>query len=224
VSRASSTIKAKEMERFVIELSWKSSAIEGNTYTLLDTEKLLREGIPAAGPDPAEARMIVNHKKALECVVATVTHNPLETLSQRFVEQVHELLTENFNIQSGPRTGLVGIIGSAYTPLDNSYQIKEALVALYQAIERTHHPVEKALLTLAGLSYIQPFEDGNKRTARLMSNAILLSHDYAPLSYRNVDIDAYRAAMLIFYEQLSLAAVADIFVNQYLFSTEHYLV
>jgi len=223
-SRASSTIKAKEMERFVIELSWKSSAIEGNTYTLLDTEKLLREGIPAPNHDPAEAHMIVNHKKALEFVVATVTNQPLVTISQRLVEQVHELLTVELDIQSDPRSGLVGITGSAYTPLDNSYQIGEALTDLYQAVEQLQHPVEKALLTLAGLSYIQPFEDGNKRTARLMSNAILLSYNYAPLSYRNVEIDAYRGAMLIFYEQLSLTAVSDIFVNQYLFSTEHYLV
>jgi len=224
VSRASSIITAKEMERFVIELSWKSSAIEGNTYTLLDTEKLLREGIPATNHDPEEAHMIMNHKKALEFVVATVTNNPMSTLSRRFVEQVHELLTENLNIKSGPRSGLVGITGSAYVPLDNSYQLEEALEALYQATERLNHPIEKALITLAGLSYIQPFEDGNKRTARLMSNAILLSHSYAPLSYRNVEIDAYRAAMLIFYEQLSLTAVSDIFVQQYLFSAEHYLV
>lgn len=221
---ATPVIKEKEMERFVIELAWKSSAIEGNTYSLLDTETLLKQGIPAPGHSPAETQMIINHKQALHFVTDTLSGEKNWSLNQRFVEQVHEILVKDLGIKTGPRATLVGITGSAYSPLDNRYQINEALEALYMAIKRLSHPVEQALIALAGLSYIQPFEDGNKRTARLVSNAILLAHNFAPLSYRNVDIEAYRAAMLIFYEQLSLVAVRDIFIDQYLFSTEHYLV
>lgn len=221
---ATPVARAKELERFIIELSWKSSAIEGNTYTLLDTERLLTEGIRAPNHDPAEAHMILNHKHALQFVMETIAHTRCTTIDQRLLEQIHELLIQDLGVAAGLRKTLVGITGSAYTPLDNQYQIQDALSALFEAVAKLTHPVEKALLTLAGLSYIQPFEDGNKRTARLTSNAILLAHDYAPLSYRNVDIERYRSAMLLFYEQLSIVAVRDIFLDQYLFSTKHYLV
>jgi fido (protein-threonine AMPylation protein) len=221
---ASTLIRTKELERFVIELSWKSSAIEGNTYTLLDTERLLKDGIVAPNHDPAEAQMIINHKRALQFVVDTVMGTHLETITPRFLEQVHELLVADLGVAVGPRKTLVGITGSAYTPLDNQHQIREALELLYAVIAHLHHPVEKALVALAGLSYIQPFEDGNKRTARLVSNALLLSHQYAPLSYRTVDIERYRSAMLVFYEQLSIVPVMDIFLDQYHFSTDQYLV
>lgn len=224
VAAASPVVLEKEMERFVIELSWKSSMIEGNTYTLLDTERLIKEGVPASGHHPAEAQMILNHKHALQFVAKTVSEKKLTTLNQRLVEQIHELLIKDMGVATGPRRTLVGITGSAYTPLDNEFQIREALTALYAAIDRLDHPIEKAMLALAGLSYIQPFEDGNKRTARLASNALLLAHNHAPLSYRNVDIESYRSAMLLFYEQNSIAAVKDIFIAQYEFSTTHYLV
>ena len=82
----------------------------------------------------------------------------------------------------------------------------------------------KALTALVGLSYIQPFEDGNKRTARLVCNAILLVSNYAPLSYRSVDENYYRESILVFYEKNSLLSMKDIFTEQYIFSTQNYLV
>ncbi len=85
-------------------------------------------------------------------------------------------------------------------------------------------PYAKALLTLLGISYIQPFEDGNKRTARLMANAILLAHSCAPLSYRSVDENDYREAMLVFYELNSIMPFKKIFIDQYMFAAENYLV
>ncbi len=224
VAQASSTIQARELERFIIEFSWKSSAIEGNTYTLFDAERLIREGVAAPGHHADEAQMILNHKRALEFVLEVIAAGTTDIIQQRFVEQVHELLIAGLGVGRGLRASSVGITGSAYTPLDTKYQIREALEELYTATQRLTHPIERALLILAGISYIQPFEDGNKRTARLVSNAALLAHAHAPLSYRNVDIEAYRGAMLVFYEQHSLAAVRDIFVGQYHFSTKHYLV
>jgi Fic family protein len=119
---------------------------------------------------------------------------------------------------------MVGITGTKYKPLDNKYQIKEALDSLIKLINSTSDPYSKALITLAGISYIQPFEDGNKRVSRLVSNAILLSKNCAPLSYRNTDENEYKKAMLIFYEKNSLSFIKQIFVEQYLFSTKNYLV
>ena len=217
----SETLTKKELERFVIELSWKSSRIEGNTYTLFDTERLIREGISSEGHSPEEAAMIINHKRAFEFVYANRQLFSGEP-SRAAVEEVHRLLVEGLNVGSGLRRQMVGIVGTRYRPLDNQFQINEALDELRRVIGRVKEPYTAALIALLGISYIQPFEDGNKRTARLLVNAVLLARSCAPLSYRSVDEIAYREATLVFYETHSLAPFRDIFVEQYLFAAEQY--
>jgi fido (protein-threonine AMPylation protein) len=218
----SPAIEEKELERFIIELSWKSSKIEGNTYTLLDTEKLLVRGIEAPGHDRSEARMILNHKEAFKFIRDNV---PLFlNLSRANIEKVHSLLVRDLNVNYGLRSKPVGVTGSIYRPLDNIHQIADAIYSLCETVSKMQTPYAKALLTLLGLSYIRPFEDGNKRTARLMASAILLAHSCAPLSYRSVDENDYREAMLVFYELNSLVPFKKIFIEQYNFATENYLV
>jgi len=224
VKNLTSVVQSKELERFVIELSWKSSKIEGNTYTLLDTEKLIREGIPALGHTKDEASMILNHKKAFSFILENLERISGGRVDAPFVEKVHELLTTDLGVSKGVRNGLVGITGTKYKPLDNKYQITEALEGLYKSVNKVEDAYSKALLILLGLSYVQPFEDGNKRTARLLCNAVLLSFGYAPLSYRSVDENQYREAILVFYEKNSLVAMKYIFIEQYIFSTQNYLV
>ncbi|OGI94465.1 hypothetical protein A3A03_02825 [Candidatus Nomurabacteria bacterium RIFCSPLOWO2_01_FULL_40_18] len=214
----------KELERFVIELSWKSSKIEGNTYTLLDTERLLREGIPAEGHTPDETAMIINHKKAFSFILENIKEMRTNGITVPFIEKVHELLVADLKVKRGLRSGLVGIIGTKYKPLDNKYQIKEALEGLCTAVNRMEGVFTKAFAVLVGISYIQPFEDGNKRAARLLCNAVLLSSNYAPLSYRSVDEINYRESILVFYEMNSLVPMKKIFIEQYLFSAQNYLV
>ncbi len=218
---ASPIILKKELERFVIELSWKSSKIEGNTYTLLDTELLLKEGIEASGHPKKEAVMILNHKKAFQYILTQKEKYKNPTI--RMIEDVHRLLVEGLDVSFGLRKNRVGVTGSKYIPLGIPTQIQEALTELCAAIERMQDPYAKALLTLVGISYIQPFEDGNKRTARLCANAILLAHYRAPLSYRNVDEIRYRQNMLVFYEKNSIVPMRDIFIEQYIFSCKNYL-
>jgi len=218
---ASKIIEQKELERFVIELSWKSSKIEGNTYTLLDTELLLREGIEAKGHTKNEAIEILNHKKAFQYIL--FHKNSYLKLDLRIIEDIHRLLIEGLGVSFGLRSKPVGIIGTKYIPLSIPSQIQEALTNLNKAIEQLETPYEKALLALLGISYIQPFEDGNKRTARLVANAILLAHNCAPLSYRSVDEINYRESILVFYEKNSILPVCDIFIEQYIFSCENYL-
>src|SRR3989338_2663777 len=170
---ASEVVAHKELERFVIELSWKSSKIEGNTYTLLDTERLLREGIPAEGHTPDETAMIINHKKAFSFILENIKEMRTNGITVPFIEKVHELLVADLKVKRGLRSGLVGIIGTKYKPLDNKYQIKEALEGLCTAVNRMEGVFTKAFAVLVGISYIQPFEDGNKRAARLLCNAVL---------------------------------------------------
>lgn len=217
----SETIHKKELERFVIELSWKSSRIEGNTYTLLDTERLIKEGIKSEKNTDEEAIMILNHKKAFEYILEN-KNDFKDKLSLKKIQKVHKILVRDLHVSSEPRKSRVGITGSNYLPLDMSSQIIEAVEHLCSKIDKLDTPYDKALLALIGLSYIQTFEDGNKRIARFITNAILLAYGYAPLSYRSVDEEYYREAMLVFYETQSVIAVKDIFIGQYLFSTKNY--
>lgn len=218
---ASPTACKKEQERFVIELSWKSSKIEGNTYTLLDTELLLREGIEAVGHTREEALMILNHKQAFNYILQAGTDFARPHLSK--ILDIHRLLVTDLNIEYGLRQHLVGITGSLYRPLSVPTQIEEACSELIAALSRAQNPYSQALMALAGISYIQPFEDGNKRTARLSANAFLLASNCAPLSYRSISEVTYREAMLTFYEKNTILPLKEIFIEQYLFACENYM-
>src|SRR3989338_7766356 len=218
----SPAIEKKELERLIIELSWKSSKIEGNTYTLLDTEKLILENKEAPGHDRKEALMILNHKEAFNYVRQQA--GTFKTLTRKNLEELHAILVKGLSVELGLRKRPVGVLGSIYRPLDNVQQILEAVEALSRAVAKMADPHAKALMAILGLSYIQPFEDGNKRTSRLLANAILLAYDRAPLSYRSVDENDYREAVLVFYELNSIMPFKKIFISQCEFAAKNYAV
>lgn len=210
----SSALLRKEYERLTIEFSWKSSKIEGNTYTLLDTERLIKEHKQAEGKKQEEATMILNHKKALDFIFEQPEY--FKELSVKKIEELHYLLVDGLEVGSGVRKRIVGITGTAYRPLDNEFQIKEALQKLVDIINETTEPTAKAIITILMISYIQPFEDGNKRTARMLANAILHAHNFCQLSYRSVDEIEYKKAMLLFYEQNDFNYFKKIFSEQFI--------
>ena len=210
----------KEMERLGVDLSWKSSQIEGNTYSLLETERLLKEKQTAQGKTKDEAVMLLNHKDALDFVLDNPDY--LKEITTRRIEDIHAILTKELGVGGGIRTRRVGITGTNYRPLDNEFQIREALEDTCALINGKENIFEKALLALVLLSYIQAFSDGNKRTARITSNAILMAWGYCPLSFRTVDSVDYKKAMLMFYEQNNIAAFKQIFIEQYEFAAKNY--
>ncbi len=210
----------KEMERLGIDLSWKSSQIEGNTYSLLETERLLRESRTADGKTKEEAVMLLNHKDALRFILKNPDY--LRELTVSHIEDIHTILTKDLSVDKGIRHRRVGITGTNYKPLDNVFQIREALQDMCTLINSKSNVFEKALLALVLLSYIQAFTDGNKRTARITSNAILIANGHCPLSFRTVDSINYKKAMLIFYEQNSLYAFKQIFIQQFEFAVKEY--
>lgn len=210
----------KEMERLGIDLSWKSSQIEGNTYSLLETERLLRESKTADGKTKEEAMMLLNHKDALRFVLDNPDY--LQQLSIGHIEDIHQLLTKDLAVDRGIRRRRVGVTGTNYRPLDNEFQIREALRDTCELINGKTNVFEKALLALVLLSYIQAFTDGNKRTARITSNALLIANGYCPLSFRTVDSIDYKKAMLVFYEQNNLYAFKQIFIQQFEFAVKEY--
>ena len=210
----------KEMERLGIDLSWKSSQIEGNTYSLLETEKLLKEKQTAQGKTKEEAVMLLNHKDALDYILEEPEH--LKELTIRRIEELHTLLVKELDVDKGIRRRRIGVIGTNYRPLDNEFQIREALEDSCRLINRKESVFEKALLALVLISYIQAFSDGNKRTARMTSNAILIANRYCPISFRTVDSVDYKKAMLIFYEQNNISAFKKIFIDQFAFAVGTY--
>lgn len=220
LSEMSDTEYRKEMERLGIDLSWKSSQIEGNTYSLLETERLLKEKKTASGKTKDEAIMLLNHKDALDFILDVPDY--LQTLSVRRIEDIHSILTKELGVERNIRHRRVGITGTNYQPLDNEFQIREALEDTVRLINDKPGIFDKALLALVLLSYIQAFTDGNKRTARIVSNGILIANGYCPISFRTVDSIDYKKAMLMFYEQNNIAAFKRIFIDQFLFAVKTY--
>jgi Fic family protein len=220
ISQLSVSEFKKEFERLAIDLSWKSSQIEGNTYSLLETERLLKEKETAAGKTKEEATMLLNHKDALDFIIDNPDY--LYPLSVSKIEDIHGILVKELAVERNLRKKRVGISGTNYRPLDNEFQISEALQNSCDVINNKESVFEKALLALVLISYIQPFMDGNKRTARIVGNAILMNKNHCPLSFRTVDSIEYKKAMLLFYEQNNISNFKEIFINQFEFAVNTY--
>lgn len=210
----------RELERLAIDLSWKSSQIEGNTYTLLETERLLKEQKTADGRTRDEATMLLNHKEALDFVIDNPDY--LDPVQVSRIEDVHSILIKDLGIERNIRNRRVGIAGTNYKPLDKEFQIREALQQTCDLVNAKENVFEKAFLLLVLLSYIQAFNDGNKRTARIVSNACLIRNKYCPISFRTVDSIDYKKAMLIFYEQNNISAFKTLFIEQFAFAVNTY--
>jgi len=210
----------KELERLAIDLSWKSSQIEGNTYSLLETERLLKEKMTADGKEKDEAIMLLNHKDAIDFIINDPNYIVPLTISR--IEDIHSILMKELGIDRNIRKSRVGISGTNYTPLDNGHQIREALEDMCNLVNDRESVFEKALLVLVLISYIQAFIDGNKRTARIISNAILINNGYCPISFRTIDSIEYKKAMLLFYEQNNIMDFKRIFINQFDFAVNTY--
>lgn len=220
IAKLSDSEYKKELERLAIDLSWKSSQIEGNTYSLLETERLLKEKETAAGKTKDEAIMLLDHKEALDFIIANPTYVTPLTLSK--IEDIHSILIKDLDVDRNIRKRRVGISGTNYKPLDNEFQIKEALEDMCTLVNKQENVFAKALLVLVLISYIQAFADGNKRTARIISNAILMNNNYCPISFRTIDSVEYKKAMLIFYEQNNITPFKKIFINQFEFAVKTY--
>lgn len=218
----SETLIKKEFERIMIEFSWKSSQIEGNTYSLLDTEALIKDNKKAEGKTEEEARMILNHKNAFNFILEQ--REEFSVLSRAKVEKVHSLLVKGLGITHNLRKAPVGITGTNYRPIDNQFQIEEAFSSMIELVNAKRDFFEKSLLSLVLLSYIQAFEDGNKRTARTISNAVLLAHHSTPMSYRAVNETEYKKASVLFYEQNNISYFKQVFMEQFEFAVKNHFI
>ena len=211
------------LNRLLIDLSWNSSRLEGNTYSRLDTRRLLAFGEEAEGKSQLEAQMILNHKDAIEFLVSAsedVGFNRYTILN------LHALLANNLladpQAAGRPRHIPIGIERSVFHPLEVPQQIEECFDQILASAAAIGDPFEQAFFVMVQIPYLQPFDDVNKRVSRLSANIPLIIQNLSPLSFTDVPRSAYTEAMLGIYELRRTELLKDIFLWAYGRSAERY--
>lgn len=211
------------LSRLLIDLAWNSSRLEGNTYSLLDTRRLLDFGEAAAGRGPRDAQMILNHKDAIEFLVASADEIGFNRYT---ILNLHALLANNLLADPTAvgrlRHIIVGIDGSTFYPLEIPGLIEECFDQLLATAAAIEDPYEQAFFIMVQLPYLQPFDDVNKRVSRLAANIPLIKANLAPLSFTDVPRDLYTQSTLGVYEMNDTALLRDVFFWAYERSAARY--
>ncbi|GAB7024796.1 Fic family protein [Geotalea toluenoxydans] len=218
------TMARQVLGRLLIDLSWASSYLEGNTYSLLDTERLISFGQAAEGKDALETQMILNHKQAIEFLVESADEIGFNRYS---ILNLHAILSDNLLSDTEACGRLrqigVGIGGSVYTPLSTPQLLDEYFQLVLDSAAAITDPFEQSFFALVHLSYLQPFEDVNKRVARLSANIPLIRNNLCPLSFIDLPKRAYVEGILGIYELNRIELLRDVFVWGYERSVKRYL-
>ncbi|TVQ96081.1 MAG: Fic family protein [Deltaproteobacteria bacterium] len=221
--RPAATWGREILQRLLIDLSWASSHLEGNTYTRLDTQELIEKGNVASDREMTETQMILNHKAAIEYMV---DHVDELRLTEHTLREFHTLLSENLlgdPMDEGRlRERAVDISGSVYRPLDVPSRIRECLVMILQKATAIPDAIERAFFLLVHLPYLQPFVDVNKRTSRIAANLPLLQRNLCPLTFVDVPPHAYTLAILGVYELTRTELLRDLLLWAYERSARDY--
>ncbi|MEI6790631.1 MAG: Fic family protein [Myxococcaceae bacterium] len=221
--RPAGTYARNILNRLLIDLSWNSSRLEGNTYSLLETKRLIELGESTEGKDSAETQMIINHKRAIEYIIDSCDEPKITT---RAVYSVHTLLS--FNLL-GDGTGCgrirqnsVRVTGTTYLPLENPHVIKEYFELFLEKLNSIDNPFEQSIFSMVHISYLQAFQDVNKRTGRLIANIPLIKRNLRPLSFTDVDQEIYVQSLLGIYEKNDISLFKDLYLWAYRRSSQKY--
>jgi len=211
------------LQRFMIDLSWNSSRLEGNTYSLLDTERLISQGKSADDKSAMDAQMILNHKDAIEFLVQSPDNIGFNRYT---ILNLHAMLSNNLlpdPAASGRlRTIGVGIGKSVFTPLIIPQQIEEMFETILSKTNEIKDPFEQAFFIMVQLPYLQAFDDVNKRVSRLAANIPLIKFNYSPITFIDVPKDLYTLGLLGVYELNNYTLLKDVFVWAYERSASRY--
>ncbi|HMY40822.1 MAG TPA: Fic family protein, partial [Marinagarivorans sp.] len=212
------------LNRLLIDLSWASSHLEGNTYSRLDTRELIDHGRVASGKGAIETQMILNHKTAIELLVENIDSAEFNRYT---LMNLHSALAENLlpnpADEGRVRQHAVDIGKSVYRPLSTQQQIEAALDELLSKANLIRDPFEQSFFMMVHLPYLQPFADINKRTSRLAANLPLFRANLCPLTFLDVPEQAYSRATLGVYEMTRVELLRDLYVWAYERSTQEYL-
>ena len=224
---AAGTYSRAILSRLLIDLSWASSQLEGNTYSRLDTVALIEHGRAARGKAAIETQMILNHKTAIELLVDSAVSAGAAGLNRYLLMNLHSALAENLlphpSDEGRVRQHAVDIGHSVYRPLSTPPQIDETLDALLLKLNAIADPFEQSFFAMVHLPYLQPFADINKRTSRLAANLPLFRANLCPLTFLDVPEQAYSRATLGVYELTRVELLRDLYVWAYERSTQEYL-
>ena len=217
------TYARRVLERLLVDLSWASSRMEGNTYSILDTERLIRFGEEVSGKDRKEAVMILNHKEAIQYIVDNLE---LISISKTSLTNIHALLSDGLlanPVMAGRlRRMPVGITSSSYRPPED--HIEEEFEVLMNKAAAITDPFEQSFFLLVHLPYLQPFDDINKRTSRVASNIPLLKSGVAPMSFLTMDDGDYLNGLTGIYELNNVSLLRDVYMDAYMASARNYRV
>ncbi len=210
------TFAKQILNRLIIDLSWNSSRLEGNTYSLLDTKRLIAFGQVATGRKRLELQMILNHKDAIEFLVGSVEEIGFNRYT---ILNLHALLANNLladpeSLGRLRRIG-VGIEKSTFHPLQVPQLIEECFDQILTTAKAIENPFEQALFVMVHLPYLQPFDDVNKRVSRLIANMPLIKENLIPLSFTDVSTTTYTEAILGVYELNKIDLLKDVFIWAY---------
>lgn len=223
--RPAGTFARDVFDRLLIDLSWASSRLEGNTYSRLDTQNLIQFGEEAEGKDAQQAQMILNHKRAIEFLVEEAED---VGFNRRTLTTLHSMLAENLLDDPGDEGSVrrrpVRISGTPYIPIAIPQVIEDALDLLLRTASSIPDPFEQAFFAMVHIPYLQPFVDVNKRTSRLAANIPLIRANLCPLSFIDVPERAYVEGVLGVYEQNRVELLRDVFVWAYARSCAQYRV
>jgi Fic family protein len=224
VNAPAGTYSRAILNRLLIDLSWASSHLEGNTYSRLDTRELIEHGKAARGKAAIETQMILNHRAAIELLVENIDSAEFNRYT---LMNLHSALAENLLPNPADegriRRHAVDIGKSVYRPLSSPQQIEEALDALLSKANQIRDPFEQSFFMMVHLPYLQPFADINKRTSRLAANLPLFRANLCPLTFLDVPEQAYSRATLGLYEMARVELLRDLYVWAYERSTQEYL-
>ena len=211
------------LNRLLIDLAWNSSRLEGNTYSLLDTRRLIEFGEEAEGRNRLEAQMILNHKDAIEFLVGAAEEIGFNRYT---ILNLHAILANNLlPDESGAgrlRRIPVGIERSAFHPLEVPQLIEECFDQMLASTAAIEDPFEQTFFVMVQLPYLQPFDDVNKRVSRLSANIPLITSNLSPLSFTDVPRDTYTEAVLGVYELNRVDLLRDVFIWAYERSAARY--
>jgi Fic/DOC family len=211
------------MDRLLVDLSWNSSRLEGNTYSLLETQRLLERGEDAEGRGTRETQMILNHKAAIEMLADDAGEIDFNRYT---ICNLHALLSDNLlpdpSASGRVRSRPVGIGGTVLHPLEMPQQIDERFEQILSKATAIRNPFEQAFFAMVHLPYLQPFEDVNKRVSRLAANIPLIRYNLCPLSFVDVDPHDYIGGLLGVYELNRIAYLRDVFAWAYRRSCARY--
>lgn len=222
--RPAGTYARSILPRLLIDLSWASSRLEGNTYSLLDTQKLIEHGQAAVGKERREANMILNHKSAIEFIVKMADRIECDPAT---ILHLHAILSKKLLADTANcgrmRQMPVDISGTTYLPLDVPQQIEELFSEVLEKARAIEDPFEQSFFLMVHLPYLQPFVDVNKRVSRLAANIPLITNNLCPLSFINVPQRAYVEGLLGVYELNRVELLRDVYVWAYTMSCRRYM-